>query len=165
MQTLRTETLTRLAFEPFGTVIEVAGVDQAATINSGSCMKFANLALPECTQDGGNTAIHIYRATPLPLPITLAGFERHNCGTQAFFPLSGRPYLVAVAPAGDFDVTKVRLFKARGTQGVQYGPGTWHHFCLALEAESEFLVIDRLSATPDCDEVHLPIEHHFRIEL
>ncbi len=165
MRPIKPEKLTRLAFEPFGTVIEVGDVAQAAIINAGTCLKFANLALPNCTQDGGRTAIHIYRATPLPLPVTLAGFERHNCGTQAFFPLSGRPYLVAVAPAGGFDATKVRLFKAEGNQGVQYDPGTWHHFCLALEAESQFLVIDRLSEAPDCDEIYLPIEQQFRIEF
>jgi ureidoglycolate lyase len=165
MRPIKPEKLTCLAFEPFGTVIEVNDVAQAAIINAGTCLKFANLALPDCSQDGGCTAIHIYRATPLPLPITLAGFERHSQGTQAFFPLSGRPYLVAVAPPGSFEVTKVRLFKAEGNQGVQYDSGTWHHFCLALGADSEFLVIDRLSATPDCDDVFLPIEQQFRIEL
>lgn len=80
-------------------------------------------------------------------------------------PLNGRPYLVVVGAIGEFDLKTVRVFRANGNQGVQYNRGIWHHFCLALEAETEFLVIDRLSSSPDCDEVHLPIEQQFRVEF
>lgn len=165
MRPIKSEKLTPHSFERFGAVIEAGDARQATVINSGTCLKFANLALPDCTQNGGSAAVHIYRATPLAQPLILAGFERHTRGSQAFFPLNGRPYLVAVAPAGEFEPNEVRVFLAEGNQGVQYAPGTWHHFCLALEAESEFLVIDRLSATPDCDEVHLPIDQQFKIEI
>ena len=70
--------------------------------------------------------------------------------------MQGRPYLVAVAPAGDFDITKVRIFRAVAHQGVNYAKGVWHHFLLALDAESDFLVIDRDGAVGEnLDEIEL----------
>lgn len=165
MRAVRAEKLTSDAFARFGKVIEAADDVQSVEINSGTCLKYPKLAIPDCTMAGGQVSIHIYRAKPLDLPIVVKGLERHVCGSQAFMPLSGRPYLVVVAPVGDFELERVRVFRAEGSQGVQYSRGTWHHFCLALEAESEFLVIDRLSSTPDCEEVHLSPDQQFLIAL
>jgi ureidoglycolate lyase len=165
MRTIMTERLTRAAFEDFGTLIEASEDIEPIAINAGTCQKFANLALPDCGTAGGKTSIHIYRAKPLYLPIIVRCLEHHASGSQTFVPLSGRPYLVVVAPAGDFDLEKVRVFRAEGSQGVQYKRGTWHHFCLALDAESDFLVIDRLSSTPDCEEVQLSADQQFVIAL
>jgi ureidoglycolate lyase len=40
---------------------------------------------------------------------------------------------------------------------VNYAKGTWHHFLLALEAESDFLVVDRDGGPGEnLDEVELP---------
>ena len=161
---VKAEKLTGQAFAPFGTVIETTDADRAIAINSGTCLKFAELAMPDCTTDGGKPALHIFRATPLLLPITIKMFERHALGSQTFVPLSARPYLVVVAPPGDFRIEHARVFRAEGNQGVQYHRGTWHHFCLALEAESEFLVIDRYSSRPDCDEITLPKRHWFAVD-
>lgn len=165
MRTVRAEKLTREAFARFGNVIEASQSAQPVEINSGTCSKYPNLAKPDCLMAGGQTVIHIYRARPIGLPIIIKAFERHVCGSQAFMPLNGRPYLVVVAPVGKFDLDKVCVFRAEGVQGVQYARGVWHHFCLALEAESEFLVIDRFSSTPDCDEVHLAPDEQFLIEV
>ncbi len=165
MRTMSAEKLTRAAFEEFGTVIEASCDVEPIAINAGTCRKFASLALADCAIDGGQTAIHIYRAKPLDLPIIVKSLEHHAWGSQTFMPLSGRPYLVIVAPAGPFELEKVRVFRAEGSQGVQYNRGTWHHFCLALDAESDFLVIDRFSPTPDCEEVHLSSNQQFIIAL
>ena len=86
--------------------------------------------------------------------------ERHPLSSQAFYPLSGNPYLVVVAPAGKLEETEIRVFLARADQGVNYHPGTWHHYSLALNDTSDFLVIDRGSLTQEsdeenCDEVSL----------
>lgn len=165
MQSVKPEKLTREAFAPFGTVVEAAAGDQPVPINAGTCLKFADLARPDCAAAEGEPSIHIYRARPLPKPIIIKSFERHCLGSQTFFPLSGRPYLVVVAPPGTFRHDEIRVFRADGSQGIQYLRGTWHHFCLALDAESEFLVIDRFSSTPDCEEVHLSSEQQFVIAL
>lgn len=92
-------------------------------------------------------------------------FERHPLGSQAFVPLSGRPYLVAVAPAGAFDPTAVQVFRARPDQGVNYARGVWHHFCLALGAESDFLVIDRAGPGDNLDEVNLAAPDQIDVRL
>jgi ureidoglycolate lyase len=36
-------------------------------------------------------------------------------------------------------------------EGVNYAPGVWHHPLLALEKESDFLVIDREGPGDNCE--------------
>ena len=48
---------------------------------------------------------------------------------------------------------QLRAFLATAQQGVNYHPGTWHHPVLALNRESDFLVIDRGGDGPNCDEI------------
>jgi ureidoglycolate lyase len=47
------------------------------------------------------------------------------------------------------------VFHAKANQGVNYAKGTWHHFLLALEAESDFLVVDREGPGENLDEIEL----------
>jgi ureidoglycolate lyase len=79
--------------------------------------------------------------------------ERHPLGSQAFMPLNGHAYLVAVAPRGEtFATGDVRVFLARGDQGVNYAAGVWHHPLLALDTVCDFLIVDRAGAGANCDE-------------
>src|SRR5690606_34432998 len=88
------------------------------------------------------------------LPFQVTMMERHPQGSQAFMPLSNRPYLVVVAPAGEPPtVEALCVFLCQGTQGVNYAAGVWHHPLLALEASSDFLVIDRSGPGENCDVV------------
>jgi ureidoglycolate lyase len=105
--------------------------------------------------------ISLFRARPLAEPV-LRMFERHPLGSQSFVPLSGRPYIVAVAPAGDFVPAKIRLFHAEGHQGVHYRKGIWHHFLLVLD-QSDFLVIDRAGPGDNCDEIALGSDEEVRV--
>ncbi len=75
--------------------------------------------------------------------------------SQMFMPLPSNPYLVVVAPKGKFDESKVKVFLASPNQGVNYHVGTWHHYSLALDAVSDFLVVDRGGDGGNCDEVRL----------
>ena len=134
--------LTAEAFAPFGEVIEASDRARQIPINYGHGLRFHGLAGIDASDGGGRAIISILRARPLDPPL-LKIMERHPLGSQAFVPLSGRPYLAAVAPAGDFDPGKLAVFRAAPGQGVSYAKGTWHHFLLALEAESDFLVVDR----------------------
>jgi ureidoglycolate lyase len=68
-----------------------------------------------------------------------------------------------VAPAGAFDAARVRLFRAEGHQGVHYRKGVWHHFLLALDEESDFLVVDRAGPGDNCEEVALAAEDEIQI--
>ena len=124
--------------------------------------RFNDLATLDIGEDHGRPIVSIFRGRLLA-PLVLRIFERHPLGSQAFVPLSGRPFLAAVAPAGVFDPLAVRVFRAVPTQGVNYARGTWHHFLLPLEAESDFLVIDRAGPGDNLDEIELGDETAIRV--
>lgn len=150
---LRVEPLTREAFAPFGEVIEASDAVRHFTINAGNTERYHDLARIEPGPEG-RVIVSIFRGQPRALPFTVTMMERHPLASQAFVPLSGRPYLVVVAPAGEAPrVDTLRVFLARGEQGVNYAPGVWHHPLLALEAVSDFLVVDRAGPGHNCDEV------------
>jgi ureidoglycolate lyase len=102
--------------------------------------------------NNGRPAVSIFRSTPLPCPLVIHKMERHPLSSQAFIPLTDNPYLVVVAPPGKFDRNRIEVFVAQSHQGVNYHRGTWHHFCLALNDVSDFLVIDRSGDGNNCDE-------------
>src|SRR4051812_6995981 len=153
MRQLTPEPLTADAFAPFGDVIEASDRAEVTPINYGWTTRYN--ALSDVSVGDGRAIISLFRSKPLE-PLVLKIFERHPLGSQAFMPIQGRPYLVAVAPPGEFDAAKVRVFRAAAHQGVNYAKGTWHHFLLALEAESDFLVVDRDGGPREnLDEVEL----------
>lgn len=154
MLEIRPQPLDADAFAPFGDVIEASNRAEIIPINYGYTTRYHDLAQIDVAEGGGRAIVSIFRAKPLD-ELVLKVFERHPLGSQAFVPLQGRPYLVAVAPVGLFDPAAVQVFRADGTQGVNYRKGVWHHFLLALEAQSDFLVIDRAGDGENCDEVHL----------
>ena len=154
MRELTPEPLTAAAFAPFGSVIEASDDAKKIDINQGHAVRYDRLAEIDVADGGGVGVISLFRARPLD-ELVLKRFERHPLGSQSFVPLSGGPYLVAVAPAGAFDAARVRLFRAEGHQGVHYRKGVWHHFLLVLEADSDFLVVDRAGPGDNCDEVEL----------
>lgn len=146
--------LTAETFAPYGEVISSReGVEQYP-INYGVTTRFNGLARVDATAHGGAPIISIFRSTPLPA-LVLKIMERHPLGSQAFMPLNGRPWLVAVAPAGELDPAKIEVFLASGDQGVNYAAGTWHHYSLALDEVSDFLVVDRAGPGENLDEVEL----------
>lgn len=148
--------LTAEAFEPFGEVIEASDAVHHYSINDGNTERYHNLARLD-PGPGGRAILSIFRGKPRSLPFEVRMMERHPLGSQAFVPLSDRPYLVAVAPASEAypGVESICVFLARGDQGINYARGVWHHPLLALEAVSDFLVIDRQGEGPNCDEVVL----------
>lgn len=155
MRTLTAKPLTAKAFAPYGDVIEASDEARQIGINYGNTIRYHDLASLQLTADGGKAGVSIFRSTPLAQPIAIELMEYHPKSSQAFIPLSGRPYLVVVAPAGDFDAAKLQAFLVSGSQGVNYHAGTWHHFSLALQEVSDFLVIDRIADDDNCVEYHL----------
>lgn len=162
MREVTPEPLAAEAFAPFGSVIEVSDAAVRIEINQGHAIRYDRLADLDVEDQGGTGAISLFRARPLP-ELVLRQFERHPLGSQSFMPLGGRPYLVAVAPAGSFDASAVRVFRAEGHQGVHYRKGVWHHFLLVLDAESDFLVVDRAGPGDNCDEVELAPADRIRV--
>ncbi len=139
MRELAPEPLTAEAFAPFGSVIEASDAAVKIDINQGHAVRYDRLAEIDVADGGGTPVISLFRAKPLA-ELVLKSFERHPLGSQSFVPLNGRPYLVAVAPPGEFDPAGIRLFRAEGHQGVHYRKGVWHHFLLVLDDTADFLV-------------------------
>ena len=162
MRELTPEPLTAEAFAPFGNVIQASDDAVKLDINQGKAVRYDRLAEIDVADGGGVGVINMFRARPLD-SLVLKVFERHPLGSQSFVPLSGRPFLVAVAPAGIFDPSAIRLFEVEGHQGVHYRKGVWHHSLIALDPDSDFLVIDRAGPGDNCEEVELAPEDQIKV--
>ncbi|MCX4029518.1 ureidoglycolate lyase [Endozoicomonas sp. SM1973] len=163
--TIQPKPLTKAGFAPFGDLIEVNEETPFLMINQGYTQRFHDLATIDASACNGTPLLSIFRSKPLSVPVKLTVMEHHPLSSQTFYPLSQYPYLVAVAPKGPFDMTAIEVFLAQPWQGVNYHPGTWHHFCLALQHTSDFLVIDRGGKGNNCEEVYLPTDQQIIIEL
>lgn len=137
------------SFAPFGQVIDCDGHDSYA-VNGGSSRRFSDLAQLECDA-AGRLALSIFRANAREAPFALTVLERHPLGSQAFVPLNGLRFLVAVADSPE-DAGRLRVFVSNGRQGINFRRGVWHHPLLALEA-GDFLVADRIGEGCNCETV------------
>ena len=157
-------------FAPFGDLVTPESAREQLSINQGRTTRFDDLAelslstdtIPASEQPADASlrpCVSIFRSDLTTLPFMIESLERHPLSSQLFFPLSDRPYLVIVAPPGPLKEANIEAFIATSV-GVNFHPGTWHHFNLALTARSDFLVIDAHSSEPNCDEQSLdqPIE-------
>jgi ureidoglycolate lyase len=162
MRHLSPEPLTRAGFKPFGGVIEMEG-SAHITINQGFAERFNDLARVDVEEEGGSTNVSLFLGTPRPHPIEIRLMERHPLGSQIFFPLQDRPWLVLVAE-DVHDFASYRLFTATGRQGVNYARNVWHHPLLVLEPESRFLIIDRKGPGNNLEEVWFAPDFVFAVE-
>jgi ureidoglycolate lyase len=157
--------LTAAAFSAFGDVIECSDRVESFKINRGFTTRFHNLAKVDVTADNGEAIISILRTQPLGWPVIITMMERHPLGSQAFISLSNNPYLVVVAPKGKLDLSQIKVFLAQGNQGVNYHKGTWHHFCLALNEVSDFLVVDRQGPGNNCNVITISPDQTITIKM
>jgi len=160
------ETLTPESFSEFGQVIDADNSANNFLINGGSTRRFHDLADTEVIGDA-KAGVSIFRGEARKLPMAITMLERHPYGSQAFMPLQQQPYLIVVAPSlnkDQPDLDKLRLFYAKGNQGINYARGTWHHPLLALHNESDFLVIDRIGEGHNCDEFDFPNDCNIHID-
>lgn len=162
---IKPEPLTVEAFNEFGDVIEVNDSGESFAINQGFTTRYHRISEVDCRGVYASGIISIFRSTPLAQPVKIAMMERHPQGSQAFIPMGNEPYLVVVAPKGELDMSKVKVFLAQPHQGVNYHTGTWHHFCLALNQVSDFVVIDRAGEGNNCDEVLIDSDKTIIIDL
>ncbi|MET3924395.1 ureidoglycolate lyase [Devosia sp. 2618] len=158
MSTIFIEPLTAAAFAPFGQVIELDGA-QHYTINSGMTERYHDLAHVELGGANPRPLISIFRGQPYDLPLTLRLVERHPFGSQAFYPLSERPFLVIVAEDRSGTPDTPRAFLTKPGQGVNIGMNTWHGVLTTLGEVSDFLVVDRGGDGNNLEE------HHFDVPL
>ena len=156
--TLNVEPLTREAFREYGDVIEIDGAD-SFPINEGTTTRYHDLAGVDVASKTGVPLISIFRGQARPTPIEVRMMEHHPLGSQAFYPLQNRAYLVVVAPRRAAVAPEdLRAFRAAGDQGVNYHRGVWHHPLLVLHDPHDFLVVDRGGDGDNC------VEHYFGAE-
>jgi ureidoglycolate lyase len=155
--------LSKTAFAGFGDVIETKDAEQRL-INAGTTTRFHDLAGIDVADRDGRTLISIFRGQPFALPVAITMMERHPLGSQAFFPLHDRLFLIVVAPDEDGRPGTPRAFLAAGDQGVNYAKNIWHHPLLAFDAVSDFLVVDRGGAGENLEEYSYPGETFLIVE-
>jgi ureidoglycolate lyase len=160
---LTPEPLSKAAFASFGDVIEAEGAERFG-INQGFAERFNNLTTVDVSDGGGQTNVSFIVAIPRPTPLTLAVMERHPLGSQIFYPLQNRVWLVVVCDNPQHPES-YRAFRATGLQGVNYAKNTWHHPLLVLDPESRFLVIDRKGPGNNLEEVALSAAIRLQIAL
>ena len=141
--------LSREAFAPFGDVIDAAH-PRRFEINDGFTTRVHDLFEPQVFGAGARVLVNFFFGRPRPLEAAM--LERHPLGSQAFIPLD--PYDWWVVVASTPDAAGVRVFRARGSEGVNYHAGTWHH-PLLVERPQRFLVIDRGGEGENLEEVTL----------
>ena len=150
--TLTPKELTREGFAPFGDVVETSS-ERTAEMNADRFERFDDLCSLDMADDG-RVAVSITRcraATSLPYSIDMV--ERHPLGSQAFIPLAPCRMIVVVASAAEtVTAGDLQAFVTNGRQGINYHRGTWHMPLIAFEEGQEFLIIDRASDQPNCEE-------------
>ncbi len=161
MHTISVAPLTTAAFSPFGELVE-ADAGALIAINQGFAARANDLAQVDVATGGGSINVSLFVAQPRPLPIDVKLMERHPLGSQLFFPLQDKPWLVLVC-ADPLVPASYRAFIATGRQGVNYARNVWHHPLLVLEAGERFLVVDRKGPGNDLEEIWL--DEHGRISV
>ena len=155
--------LTANAFAPYGDVIEMAGAHHFP-INQGTTERFHDLAELDLNNVGGKAIISIFEGQPRSTPIKLEVMERHPLGSQAFYPLQDKDWLLVVAiGANPLDRANLKAFRANGRQGVNYATNVWHHPLLVMDANSRFLIVDRKGPGENLEE--LSFEDNIHLEV
>jgi ureidoglycolate lyase len=150
---LKPEPLTKAAFSAFGDVVEIDG-HKPLHINQGFALRFDNLAQIDVASEGGQSKVSLFTANPREIPIVIDIMERHPLGSQLFYPLQDKPWLVVVCE-DPTDVKTFRAFSAGGRQGISYHRNIWHFPLLVFENESRFIVVDRIGSGKNLEEVEL----------
>lgn len=142
MQELELEPLTADAFAQFGTVMDSAAAERRM-INGGTTERFHALAMADTESEDGRTILSLFRGQPRVFPYPVGMMERHPLGSQAFFPVTRRPWIAVVAPDANGKPGPPRGFMVPGNVGVQYAANVWHHPLIAVGEPCDFLVMDR----------------------
>lgn len=147
---IRLEPLTPEAFAPFGKVLAPRATP-TRMINVGRCERHHALAMVE--RGGGEAILSIFRSEPVTLPYVCTLLERHPLGSQAFMPLSDRPWLSVVAPDVGGKPGAVRAFLVPPHTGVNLRANVWHGVLTPLDHAADFLVVDREGVGVNLEEV------------
>jgi ureidoglycolate lyase len=162
MRTLIVEPLTEAAYHPYGDVLGPQAHHKTRPANLGTATRYLDIArLHDLRAPAARPHLSLYRCEPAPLPLRLRLLERHAHSSQLFTPVGEQAhYLAVVALGADApDLTTLRAFDVRGTTGITYLPGVWHHPLIVLDQPGDFLCLVWEDGTDgDCEEWPLPTE-------
>jgi ureidoglycolate lyase len=150
MKILRPALLTSAAFAGYGDVIETDGITPLS-INQGFAERFDDLAHIDVASEGGQVKASLFQASVRPSPIVIDMMERHPLGSQLFYPLQDKPWLLVVCDDPS-DVASFKAFTATGKQGVNYARSIWHFPLLVLNEGNRFMVVDRKGPGQNLEE-------------
>ena len=142
MEQINIQPLTEEAFAPFGEVIDLNKAENFP-INNGMCTRFNDLATVELGGEKPRPLVNVFRGKPYDLPLHLKMVERHPLGSQAFIPMSKRPFLVIVSEDRDNIPQTPLAFLTKPGQGINIGQNIWHGVLTTLGEVSDFVVVDR----------------------
>lgn len=154
MKRLVARPLTRSAFAPFGEVLDAEGWENHYPINAGKCERYHALAEAGATGPNARVILSVFKATPYAFPLKLTMVERHPLGSQAFMPLSPRPFLVVVAQDDGGRPAEPHAFVTRPGQGVNYPRRRWHGVLTPIGEPQDFLVVDRAGDGNNLEEFY-----------
>lgn len=154
--------LVRGTFAPFGDVIEMEGAHHYP-INDGRCERYHDLARVEAAGPGARVLISLFRGTPYDFPLKLGMVERHPLGSQAFVPLSPRPFLVVVCHDENGQPGEPHAFVTSPGQGVNYPRNLWHGVLTPIGEVQDFVVVDRGGDGVNVEEFHFPQPYEVRL--
>ena len=132
--TIKALPLTADAFAPFGQVLE--GNQDGAHRREFLAKNFSSR--PQARLNTTFMRVAVDKG-----PTMVKALERHVHSNQFFVPLNGTRHLVAVCPAdadGNPDLSRIKVFVASGSQGVNYDPNVWHAPRQPLSAPGEFVM-------------------------
>lgn len=159
-RTLRLEPLSAATFSPFGQVLSAEEMEGAVAANQGTAARKNHSARLHNGRSSASPNLAIFRAQPQALPLLVRLLERHLHSSQCFLPLACARYLVCVAPTradGWPELSGLRAFFGVPGQGINYGPGVWHHPIVALEAPADFAMLAfEDGSAGDCELWNLP---------
>lgn len=155
--------LTRENFAPFGDVIDT-DCDNHYPINAGRCERYHDLARVEATGPNARVLISLFKATPYEFPLKINMVERHPFGSQAFIPLSPRPFLVVVCHDTPNGPGEPHVFITKPGQGVNYPRNLWHGVLTPIGEPQDFVVVDRGGDGKNLEEFFfsVPCEVHLQ---
>ncbi|MCJ8307778.1 MAG: ureidoglycolate lyase [Rhizobiaceae bacterium] len=143
--------LTKERFADYGQVIEKDG-SESFLINNGNCRRHHALATAEIAGPDCKVGISIFAGQPYELPLQLSLVERHPLGSQAFYPLGDKAWLVIVCDDDNGTPVSPKVFLASSDQGISLNRGVWHGVLTPLHEACDFLVVDRIGEGNNLEE-------------
>jgi ureidoglycolate lyase len=154
--------LTRENFAEFGDVIDTE-TGSHYPINGGMTERYHALARAEAAGPNGHVLINLFKGTPYAFPLSLSMVERHPFGSQAFIPLSPRPFVVIVCHDGQDGPGAPHAFLTKPGQGVNYPRNLWHGVLTAIGEPQDFVVVDRGGDGNNLEEFYFPQAYEIRL--